>query len=146
MIKGLLKRGYRQCEISRMLSINKEKVRYWARTELKESQKRCKKLSAIYIDRIQRWAKNQVTSAKSSRKIADMINSILLKRGEHDKRGKQITVHYTIVNNNLKEYFERPRKIRKVFYLSKMQKKKRFDFCESILKKKVEAEANILHR
>ena len=83
-----------------MLSIKKEKVSYWVRTELKELQKRCKKLRAIYIDRIQRWAKNQINSAKSSRKIADKINSILLKRGEHDKRGKQIIVHYTTVTGS----------------------------------------------
>ena len=69
-----------------------------------------------------------------------MINSILLKRGEHDKRGNQITIHYTTVNNYLKEYFRRPRKIRKIFYLSEKQKKKIFDFCESILKKKLKPE------
>ena len=45
-------------------------------------------------------------------------------------------MHYTTVNNYIKEYFGTPRKIRKVFYLSESQKKKRFDFCESILKKK----------
>ena len=44
-------------------------------------------------------------------------------------------MHYTTVNNYIKEYFGTPRKIRKVFYLSESQKKKRFDFCESILKK-----------
>ena len=118
MIKGLLKRGYKQCQISRMLNIKKEKVSYWARTELRTTQKRCKKLNDMYINRIQRWAKNQVTSSKSSRKIVNMINSVLVKRGEVDKKGKQISVHFTTVNNYLKEYFDRPRKIRKVFYLS----------------------------
>ena len=42
---------------------------YWARTEIKDSQKKSKKLKDIYIDRIKRWAKNQVTSKRSSRKI-----------------------------------------------------------------------------
>jgi len=128
MIKGLLKRGYKQCEISMMLDIKKEKVSYWARTDIKTTHKRRKKLNDIYINRIQRWAKNQVTSSRSSRKIADMINSVLLKKGELDKKGKPISVHYTTVNNYLKEYFGTPRKIRKVFYLSESQKKKRFDF------------------
>ena len=64
------------------------------------------------------------SSAKSSRKIEDIINSVLVKRGKLDKRGKQINVQYTTVNNYLKEYFGRPRKIRKVFYLSEKSNKK----------------------
>ena len=38
---------------------------------------------------------------------------------EVDKKGNQISVHYTTVNNYLKEYFGKPRKIRKVFFLTK---------------------------
>ena len=34
-----------------------------------------------------------------------MINSTLEKRNEVDKKGRQISVHYTIVNNSLKEYY-----------------------------------------
>ena len=85
-IKGLLKRRYKQCQISRMLNIKKEKVSYWARAELRTTQKRCKKLNNMYINRIQRQAKNQVTGSKSSRKIVDMINSAFVKRGEVDKK------------------------------------------------------------
>ena len=31
MIKQLLKKGYKQCDIARLLDIKKEKVSYWAR-------------------------------------------------------------------------------------------------------------------
>ena len=38
MIKELISKGLRQCEISRLLGIKKEKVSYWVRHELKEIQ------------------------------------------------------------------------------------------------------------
>ena len=42
-----------------------------------------------------------------------------MKKNEVDQKGQQITVHYTTVNNYLKAYFGKPRKIRKAFYLTK---------------------------
>ena len=60
----------------------------------------------------------------SSRKIANKINNLLIKRNEVDKNGKQLTIHYTTVNNYLKQHFGKPRKLRKVFYLSEEDKKK----------------------
>ena len=143
MIKELLRKKLRQCQISRLLGIKKEKVSYWARTEIKDHQQKPKKLKEIkeiYIDKIIKWANNKVTSLRSSRKIANMINSILLKRKEVDKKGNQITVHYTTLNNYLKEYFGKPRKIRKVFHLTKEQKEKRKNFCQMILEKKIRPE------
>jgi len=140
MIKKLLRRGLRQCEIARLLDIKKEKVWYWSKTEIKESQIKKKKLKDIYIRAIQKWANNKVTSQRSSRKIAAMINSVLANLKEVDKNGRPLTVHYTTVNNYLKEYFGRPRKIRKVFFLSKEQMIKRKQFCQMILDKKIKPE------
>ena len=133
MIKELLKKGYKQCQISLLLGIKKEKVSYWARHELRTSQEKSKKLKDIYIQAIIRWATNKTTSSMSSRKIASKINSILRKRNEVDKRGKPITVHYTTVNNYLKKYFGKPRRIRKVFFMSNENRKKRVEFCRRIL-------------
>ena len=48
---------------------------------------------------------NKVTSQRNFRKIAAIINSILTKKTEVDSKGRQISVHYTIVNNYLKGYF-----------------------------------------
>ena len=118
----------------------KEKGELLGKDGIKDNTKEMQEAEYMYINKIQRWAKNQVTSSKSSRKIADMINSVLVKRGEVDKKGKQISVHFTTVNNYLKEYFGRPRKIRKVFYLSEKQKKKRLDFCEAILNRHLKPE------
>ena len=139
-IKELLQKGMRQCEICRILKLKRAKVNYWAKTEIKESQSKKKKLNSIYLERIKRWANNKTTSTRSSRIISGMINSILEKRNVKDKKGKQMTIHYTTINRYLKEYYGKPRKIRKVFYLSEEQKKKRVDFCKKILERGIKAE------
>ena len=123
-IKELLQKGMRQCDICRILKLKRAKVNYWAKTEIKESQSKKKKLNAIYMERIKRWANNKTTSTRSSRIISGMINSILEKRNEKDKNGKQMTIHHTTINRYLKEYFGKPRKIRKVFYRSEEKKRK----------------------
>jgi hypothetical protein len=69
MIKELLSKGYRKCEISRLLLINKEKVNFWSRHELRISQKKKKKLKDIYINVKQRWANNKAISAMGSRTL-----------------------------------------------------------------------------
>ena len=43
MIKALLNKGYRICEISRLLGLKKEKAYYWSKTEIKLSQTKQKK-------------------------------------------------------------------------------------------------------
>ena len=125
MIKELLKKGYKQSDIAHLLDIKKEKVSYWARYEIKNSQRKSKMINDIYINTITRWANNKVTSVISSRKIANKINSLFIKKKELDKNGKQLTIHYTTVNNYLKEHFGKPRRIRKVFFLKKTKKKAR---------------------
>ena len=140
MIKALLNKVFRQCEISRLLGLKKEKVSYWAKTEIKFSQRKPKKLNDFYIEKIIKWAKNKVTSQRSSRKIANMINSVLNKLNEVDRKGRPVTVHYTTVNNYLKEYYGKPRRIRKVFFLSKEQKGDRKKFCQMILSKNIKPE------
>ena len=47
MIKELLNKGLRQCQIARLLGIKKEKVSYWSRTEIKDHQQKPKKLKEI---------------------------------------------------------------------------------------------------
>ena len=111
MIKDLLSKGYRQCEISRLLKIKKENVSFWSKYELRTSQNKKKKLKDKYINAIQRWANNKVNSAMSSRTIANKINSLHVNKKEFNKNGKQLSVNFTTVNNYLKQYFRKPRKL-----------------------------------
>ena len=48
-------------------------------------------------------------------------------------------ISFKTVSNYLKEIYGKPKKIRKVFYLSESQKKKRIDFFEKILKKGIDS-------
>ena len=66
-----------------------------------------------------------------------MINSVLQKRNEVDSRNRPISISYKTINNYLKEYYGKPRKIRKAFYLSEDQMKKRIEFCQTILGKNI---------
>ena len=72
----------------------------------------------------------------SSRIIAYRLNNLLRKRNELDSNNKVMTVHYTTINKYLREYYGKPLKIRKVFFLSNEQMTKRKKFCEMVLNKK----------
>ena len=132
-IKSLLEKGYTQYKISKMLNISKQKVHYWARTEIKSIQTRKKKFRNFYINKIINLAKNKTTSQMSSKKIAAILNSVFAKRKELDKNGKPLSIHFNTICNYLREFYGKPRKIRKAFYLSKEQMIKRVDFCRMIL-------------
>ena len=80
IIKELLDKGIRQCQIAKLLKLKRAKVNYWSKVEIKEKQYKKKKLKDEYIKTIQKWATNKTTSFRSSRKIISMINSFLEKK------------------------------------------------------------------
>ena len=137
LIKILLEKGVRQKDIARLLKLRKQKVSYWANTEIKTEIKRRKKLSDEYIQKIKELARNQTTSAMSSRRIASIINAQLEKDNIVDKNNKPLTVNATTVCAYLKTYYGKPKKIRKVFFLSPEQMKRRVDYCKMILDRKI---------
>ena len=104
-----------------------------ALNKIKTSITKKRKLKDIYLYRIFRWAKNKPTSSMSCRTMAQKINSVLEKRNEVDKKGNIISVTYKIINNILKIYYGKHKKIRKVFFLSQKDMEKRFQFCKMIL-------------
>ena len=135
-IKELLNKGYKQSQIVKILKIKKGKVCYWANNKIIEKQKRKKKLKQIYLDAIRKWANNKETIKMSSRIITYKLNNLLRKRNELDCNKKTMSIHFTTINKYLREYFCKPLKIRKVFYISNEQMKKRKKFCEMVLNKK----------
>ena len=136
-IKKLISRGIKQAEIARLLGIPRQKVNYWSKREYPTNKKRRKKLSQFYVDKIIRLAKNKTTSSMSCRKIARIINTSFIKRNIKYK-GKHVKIFFKTVSNDLSEIYGKPKKIRKVFYLSELQKKKRVIFCETILRKGID--------
>ena len=117
VIKELLLKGWSQKKIAKFLNLSKQRVNYWAHHQIKSSQRRKTKLRDIYKDTIIRWAKNKPTSSMSCRKIAAKINRILKLKKEFDNKGKILSVSYKTVNNILKEFYGRSKKIRKVFFV-----------------------------
>ena len=136
-IKKLLSRGYKQKEIVKILNLKKQKVSYWATHDIQQSQNRRKKLKNIYISRIIKWARNKTTSSMSSRKISSMINSVLQKRNEVDYLNRPLSITYRTISNYLRDYYGKPKKIRKAFFLSEEQMKKRIEFCQDMINKKI---------
>ena len=133
LIKTLLEKGFKQCEIVKLLKIKKQKVSYWAKTEIKKSQKKKKKLDDIFIEKIVNLAKNKTTSVMSSRKIASLINSQLENENIVDRNNKPLSVHFTTICNYLREFYGKPKKIRKSFFLGNEQMNKRVEYCKMIL-------------
>jgi len=86
MIKKLIRKGLRQFQISRLLGIKKEKVIYWSRHEIKEHQNKLKILKDTYLHAMPRWSNDKSTSQRSSRKIANMIISLILKKAKWIKK------------------------------------------------------------
>ena len=130
-IKTLFKSKVRPIDIARKLKVSKQRVNYWAKTPLKSIQTRRKKLGQIYIDKIIALGENQTTSSIGSRKIANIMNA------ESKKEDINLSVSKDTVNRYLKAALGKPRKIRKVFHLTKKQKIQRVKFCKGILNRMI---------
>ena len=137
LIKLLLEKGIKQCDIVKLLHLKKQKVSYWANTELKNTQKRRKKLNEIFVTKIRELARNKTTSAMSSRKIAAIINQELEKENVLDKNNKPLTIHHGTVCAYLREYYGKPKKIRKTFFLNPEQMQRRVEYCNMIIDRKI---------
>ena len=129
--------GMKYDEIARLLKISLQKFYYWTHNDFKDKQNRRKKLSKFYFDKIIKLAKNKTTSNMSCRKISRIINPSLNKRNIK-YRGKQLKISFKTISNYLREIYGRPKKLRKTFYLSEVQKKARVDFCKKILQKGID--------
>ena len=136
-IQAFLAKGYNQAWISKKLGISKQKVNYSSKTSIKSVQFRKTKLSKEYIDKIIRLAEDKLTSDMGSRKIACIINEDLKNNHIIDNKGKIVQIEKTTINRILKQALWKPRKIRKVFFLTNEQKKERVKFCKWILDKKI---------
>ena len=136
-IKNLLEQGYSQTWIAGKLRIRRQKVHYWKKTRLKTEQKRRRKLEDKYIKEIIALAENKTTSSMSSNKIANIINKKL------KEDGLNLSITKMTVCRILNKELGKPRKIKRVFYLSEKNKTKRVEFCKKMLEKDISGK-NIL--
>ena len=76
----------------------------------------------------------------SSIKISTILNSVFKKRKKLSPDSKSLSIHFNTVCNYLREFYGKPRKIRKTFYLSKEQMSKRVNFCKMNLEKNLDTQ------
>ena len=136
----LLQRGNSQKWVARELGISKQKISRWANNPIKERTRRTK-LNEEYIDKIINMATNKPTSVMGSRKIANLINAELKEKNVLGANGKILSVTKSTINTYLKKKGLKARKIKKIFSLTKRQKKQRVEFCENILKSNIKGES-----
>ena len=88
-------------------------------------------MNKIYIDKIISLGENQTTISMISLKLAYLMNS------DFEKEDIDLSISKDTVNRYLKEAFGKPRKIHKVFHLTKSQRIQRVKFCRNILNKMI---------
>ena len=101
-------------------------MNYWAKNPVRTEQKRKR-----YINKLIELEENKPTSEKGSRRIAYIIN----KKLKDD--GKKITIHKATICRILNKELGKPRKIKRTFFLSKENKKRRVEFCQKMLSRKI---------
>ena len=89
-----------------------------------------------YIEKIYRLASNKTTREMPAGLIAIKINENLKKNNELNKNGKLLSISKRQINNILREKYGKPLKIKKVFYLNKDSKRKRWIFVKKLLTSK----------
>ena len=124
-IKTLLNKGMKPIEVANLLDVSKQKVNYWKRNEIKTIQTRRKKLDASFIQKICELAENKTTSEMSSRKIASIINEDLKTNNILDINKKPIKISNVTAYSYMNQLSGRPRRIRRVFYLTKEKNEKK---------------------
>ena len=134
-VQNLIKKGVPTRDIMKQCGVNKQYISYWRHKEIKETHYRKKKLPTKYIKWLVEIASNRPVSECSSRNMARVLNKKLKKEKITDSKKRQLTIGYRTINKILNKFIGEPRKIRKVFFLSEDQKRKRIDFCKKILEK-----------
>ena len=125
----LLSEGKSQIWVANNLSVTKQRVSYWANHPI-APRKRKAKLDDAKIDKIVKNEGNKPTSEIGSRAIANIINKELKEENIFDKKGRNLTITKSTINNYLKKRGLKPRKIKKIFIVTEKQKKQRVDFCK----------------
>ena len=123
-VKNLINKGVSTREICKRFGVNKQYVSYWRHNNIEETHYRKKKLPIKYIKWMIDISKDKPVSECSSRNMSRIINKKLKEDHVKDSKGVQLKIGYRTVNNLLNKFISRPRKIRKVFFLTKEQKKK----------------------
>ena len=133
LIKKLLKARKTTKEIMKIANCSKQLVSKYRNYDPKPRPiKRALKLPERYLTFLINQSQDKPCGRRSSRYLARVLNKILKNRKIKDSKGRVMTVTHTTINNYLNKMLGKPKKIRKVFYLSENQKKERVKFYEMV--------------
>ena len=104
-------RGMSNAQISKTLGIPESMIRYYRKRPNNLICKRSSKLPKNYINEIYRLASNRTTREMPAGLIAIKINEKLKKNNELNKNGKLISITKRLVNNILREKYDKLLKI-----------------------------------
>jgi transposase len=133
-IRELLKNGMKPKEVAQKLNTSLQLVYKWRKRDPLEPRKQRKgKLKRNHIKMLKKLGADKYTGINhaSSRMIAYKLNR-LFGRGR-----KTFNVSHSTVNTYLNRCLSKPRKVRKVFYLSEEQRKRRLEFAEYIVRNNI---------
>ena len=120
----MLRKEYAKSKICWILCLKKQKVSYWTRIPKNYEIKRNTKLDEKYKKRIVELAEDKLIWDINSIKITEIINKLLKKNNIWNSKVKILTIDKTAVNKFLKKSYGKSRKVRSIFFLNNVQKKK----------------------
>ena len=127
-IKKNFEAGMKPIDIANLFGISKQRVNYWLHTPLKKRTRRTK-LTRKEINTIVKWARDKpiMECRVSAKNIQAKFNKLSKKMKEKNLKK---TISLSTANRVLNKYINKPRVIRKVFYLKPSEKKLRVEFCK----------------
>jgi len=127
-IKKNFEAGMKPIDIANLFGISKQRVNYWLHTPLKKRTRRTK-LTRKEINTIVKWARDKpiMECRVSAKNIQAKFNKLSKKMKE--KKLKK-TISLSTANRVLNKYINKPRVIRKIFYLNPSEIKLRVEFCK----------------
>ena len=133
-IKKNYQSGMKPKNIAKLFHISKQRINYIIHHSKNNKKKRRSKLTRNEKMILIKWARDKPINIASARKLQKRFNS-LPKSKKENKLQKKISL--TTVNKTLNKYLSTPKQIKKVFFLSSENKKKRLKFLKFMKENKI---------
>ena len=126
-IKKVYESGMKPKEISKLFNVSKQRINYCIHHSKIIRKKRRTKLTRNEKMILIKSAKDKPINLASARKLQNRFNS-LPKSKKEKKLQKKISL--STIHKTLNKYLSKPKQIKKVFYLSSLNKEKRINFLK----------------
>ena len=133
-IKKNYESGMKPRDIAKLFNISKQRINYCIHHSKINKKKRRTKLTRNEKLILMKWARDKPINVASARQLQKKFNS-LPKSKKEKKLQKKISL--TTVNKTLNKYLSKPKQIKKVFYLSSLNKEKRLKFLKFMMDNKI---------